>query len=149
VGAKNGITQDEHCLVDKKSAWELKVPIDEIKTKLNLDKDVKDIQPIHFTASLRNEILRVTLSDGSYKDISAQGMRSYLGFSKLKSAAFKVERQSDNFLFTGRGYGHGAGLCQSGTRFMALGGANYKEILAKYFPRAQIVRKTQTVALKP
>lgn len=43
------------------------------------------------------------------------------------------------FLFLGRGWGHGVGLCQNGAYGMALTGATYDAILAHYYTGIQIV----------
>ncbi|MBM3461469.1 MAG: SpoIID/LytB domain-containing protein [Armatimonadetes bacterium] len=40
--------------------------------------------------------------------------------------------------FTGRGWGHGVGLCQWGARGMGAQGFDYREILAHYYPGTQI-----------
>lgn len=41
--------------------------------------------------------------------------------------------------FSGRGHGHGAGLCQHGAEGMARGGASDESILRRYYPGASIV----------
>jgi len=43
------------------------------------------------------------------------------------------------FLFLGRGWGHGVGLCQVGSYGMALAGATYDEILRHYYTGVDIV----------
>jgi stage II sporulation protein D len=43
------------------------------------------------------------------------------------------------FLFLGRGWGHGVGLCQNGAYGMALTGATYDAILTHYYTGVQIV----------
>ena len=40
--------------------------------------------------------------------------------------------------FTGKGYGHGGGMCQDGAKGMAEAGKNYKEILGRYYPSSKI-----------
>ncbi len=42
------------------------------------------------------------------------------------------------FTFTGRGWGHGVGLCQVGAYGMALAGADYRTILKKYYPGIKV-----------
>lgn len=37
------------------------------------------------------------------------------------------------FVFTGKGWGHGVGLCQVGAYGMALAGADYQDILRHYY----------------
>ncbi len=41
-------------------------------------------------------------------------------------------------VFSGKGWGHGVGLCQVGAYGMAVRGAGYREILAHYYPGATI-----------
>jgi len=60
-----------------------------------------------------------------------------LGWSKIPSTWFEVSRQGDRFLFHGRGWGHGVGLCQKGAATMAAAGRTREQILAQYFPGAQ------------
>jgi stage II sporulation protein D len=43
------------------------------------------------------------------------------------------------FLFLGRGWGHGVGLCQNGAYGMALAGKTWVEILRHYYTGADLV----------
>ena len=45
---------------------------------------------------------------------------------------------SDTFIFEGRGWGHGVGLSQWGTKGMAEAGYTYKQILEHYFPGTEV-----------
>lgn len=47
-------------------------------------------------------------------------------------------------LFCGRGFGHGVGLCQFGAAGMARAGADYRTILARYYPGAGLGRAPQS-----
>ncbi len=59
-----------------------------------------------------------------------------LGWNRLPSTWFEVVRQGDRFLFHGRGWGNGVGLCQRGAAAMAAEGRSTEEILNRYFPGA-------------
>ncbi len=63
-----------------------------------------------------------------------------LGWEKLKSTAFEVRREGGDFVFEGRGFGHGVGLCQQGAARMGEAGFDYRRILAQYFPGTQLVK---------
>jgi stage II sporulation protein D len=63
-----------------------------------------------------------------------------LGWTVLKSSRFEVARSGSNFIFRGRGFGHGLGLCQEGAHVMAARGASYQKILEKYFPGTVVKR---------
>jgi len=73
-------------------------------------------------------------------EISAEDFRlavgRALGWSKILSTWFEVSREGDNFLFHGRGSGHGVGLCQAGAAAMSAQGRDSAQIFAQYFPGA-------------
>jgi SpoIID/LytB domain protein len=60
------------------------------------------------------------------------------GLTRLRSTAFDVRSTRGGYLFTGRGFGHGVGLCVIGARHRAQRGTTASEILAFYFPTLQI-----------
>ncbi|HKS09350.1 MAG TPA: SpoIID/LytB domain-containing protein [Pyrinomonadaceae bacterium] len=61
-----------------------------------------------------------------------------LGWNVLKSSRFTISRSGSAFVFHGTGFGHGLGLCQEGAHEMAQRGYNFRQILAKYFPGANV-----------
>ena len=60
------------------------------------------------------------------------------GWQLLKSTAFEVRRTSRGYSFTGRGFGHGVGLCVVGAGHRAAQGATADQILAFYYPGLRI-----------
>ena len=58
----------------------------------------------------------------------------------LRSTAFTLEYTGSSFLFTVTGFGHGVGMSQYGANAMAKSGADYREILAHYYPGTQLVK---------
>ena len=70
--------------------------------------------------------------------VTASGtqLRSALG---LRSACFQYEIDSaGDFHFKVKGWGHGVGMSQAGAVFLAKRGADYREILARYYPGATL-----------
>jgi stage II sporulation protein D len=65
-----------------------------------------------------------------------------LGWNQIPSTWFEVAQQGDSFLFHGRGWGHGVGLCQKGAAAMAAQNRNLAEILAQYFPGSEAADET-------
>ncbi len=65
-------------------------------------------------------------------------------FGGLRSACFIAEWKRDDggFIegaeFTGAGWGHGVGMCQTGAQSMAKAGKSFDQILSHYFPGAKI-----------
>ncbi len=56
----------------------------------------------------------------------------------LKSTWFDARRQGDQYVFDGRGFGHGVGLSQWGAHAMAQQGKSYREILRFYYTGVEI-----------
>lgn len=73
--------------------------------------------------------------------VSGLNIRWALG---LKDTLFDIDREHDEegnvtyFTFSGKGWGHGVGLCQVGAFRMAQAGADYQEILKKYYQGIKI-----------
>ncbi|MCU0457024.1 MAG: SpoIID/LytB domain-containing protein [Bacteroidales bacterium] len=58
----------------------------------------------------------------------------------LRSTFFSVAVKGDSVLFSGRGYGHGVGLCQEGAMTMASRGYDYHQIIGFYYTGVKIIR---------
>jgi len=58
---------------------------------------------------------------------------------KLRSTAFTVDYADGIFTFTVTGFGHGVGMSQYGANVMAADGADYRAILAHYYPGTELV----------
>jgi len=61
-----------------------------------------------------------------------------LGAHVVRSTWFVVRQEANDFVFEGRGSGHGAGLCQAGALQLAKAGRPEAEILAHYYPGTQM-----------
>lgn len=58
---------------------------------------------------------------------------------KLNSAYFSIGTEQGNVVLTGRGFGHGVGLCQEGAMNMARSGASFTDILHHYYADVHLV----------
>jgi stage II sporulation protein D len=56
----------------------------------------------------------------------------------LNSNNFEVIKKGNGFIFKGKGWGHGVGLCQWGALIQSTKGIAYNKILSHYFPGTQI-----------
>ncbi len=102
------------------------------------------------TPSGRARTLRFSVGSAQQgTPVSASSLRfavgRTLGWNTLKSDWYEVATQGDHFIFTGRGVGHGVGLCQTGAAEMARQGKSYREILAFYYPGAPIGQSAQAI----
>jgi stage II sporulation protein D len=71
---------------------------------------------------------------GGTLSVPAEPLRAVLGYSRVPSIFFEPELDGREVVFSGRGLGHGVGLCQWGAREMAGRGHDYRSILAHYYP---------------
>src|SRR5664279_5422587 len=71
-------------------------------------------------------------------------MRSDLN---LRSTFFSLNAKGDSIVLTGKGYGHGVGLCQEGAMMMATKGFKYPEIIRFYYTGVIISDIKNAVAL--
>ena len=78
------------------------------------------------------------LSGGAIRSVNSESFRMTvgraLGWASLKSTWFTMARDGKDFVFDGRGFGHGVGLCQAGAAARAARGDDYRAILDHYFP---------------
>ena len=99
---------------------------------------VEDLVPLERGASGRIKRLLVKGSRRSMVIGKELIIRRWLSESHLKSSAFEIRREGSDFILEGHGWGHGVGLCQIGAAVMGARGYNYKDILAWYYPGAEI-----------
>jgi stage II sporulation protein D len=92
------------------------------------------------SASSRITEVEVSGDDGHAR-LRIPQLRGGLG---LKEHLFAIDRETDSrgrlvaFVFTGRGLGHGVGMCQAGAYRMAKEGYSYTAILQKYYTGIEI-----------
>ena len=141
-GESSGTVVDGACPLNRSGQWRLMLSGEEIAQKLRgqVSKGTKlavvGIQSLTRTGSGRIGRMKLTWSDGSTETLPAHQFRMSLGAERVKSTNFKVAVSEGKFELSGRGFGHGVGLCQWGTRHLASKGKAFDEILRHYYPRA-------------
>jgi len=103
---------------------------------------LKNFSIVEKTTSGRNKTMAASfdLPDGQTQTIRENALRFESEFGKrygwrvFPSDWFDMKQENGTFYFTGRGFGHGVGLCQSGALKLAQLGWNWERILGFYFP---------------
>ena len=125
------------------SRWVVRTTNDELTAGINQQASVgsvTELRPLRYGKSGRLAELEVVGSRGSVV-LTGLAIRRRLG---IRENLFFIDRQlaADGnvtaWVFTGRGWGHGVGLCQVGAYGMAAAGHTYQEILAHYYSGAQV-----------
>ena len=99
---------------------------------------ITDLIPLERGKSGRIWKLKIVGSKKSFTIGKELEIRRALSETHLYSSAFEVEKQGDNFILHGSGWGHGVGLCQIGAAVMGEQGKTYDEILLFYYRNATI-----------
>jgi len=120
------------------SHWQVRISREDLQERINQYYPVGklvDLIPQKRGASKRIVELGIIGQEGQAK---ATGMKIRQVLN-LRDNLFVIDRELDesgrvdHFVFSGRGWGHGVGLCQVGAYRMAQKGIGYEEILKKYY----------------
>jgi stage II sporulation protein D len=106
---------------------------------------IRSIEPA--SANSLGRPTRYTIVDdrGRSMVMSSEDVRMALGFNatakeKPSSGFFTAQVTAQSITLSGRGFGHGVGMCQYCTQGWAKSGQNYRQILSRSFPGAILVR---------
>ncbi|PIS46974.1 MAG: hypothetical protein COT17_05860 [Elusimicrobia bacterium CG08_land_8_20_14_0_20_51_18] len=95
---------------------------------------IKSLKPYSKDKSGRIVRLSFSTDRGSFK-AEMKELRKHFGTYDFKSTFIsRIEKKSNGYLFSGRGWGHGVGMCQEGAKGLAKKRQNYKKILNFYYP---------------
>jgi len=125
-----------------RNKWTYKVKLSYFMKKLKSKNWIKgELEKIKITKrSKSNRVLRLSLISDKTVSISGENLRQVLGYSKLFSTNFKINVKGKYLVVTGKGSGHGVGMCQLGAYGMAKAKKTYKEIIHKYFTKVKIIK---------
>ena len=103
--------------------------------------EIRDLIPLRRGKSGRISSLEIKGTRRSATIGRELAIRRALSDSHLKSSAFDILREGDDFILRGKGWGHGVGLCQIGAAVMASRGYDHRQILEHYYPGTNIERR--------
>jgi stage II sporulation protein D len=123
--------------------WTVRLPLSSITAALRkaqrMQAEIREIAVESRTASGRAQSLALQTSAGPRRLLAVE-LRQLVGYERLPSLLFEVKTDGGVAIFRGKGSGHGVGLCQWGARARAIAGNGYREILAHYYPGAEVRR---------
>jgi len=145
IANQRGVSDDRYSSAYR---WEQRYTRQELETlvsrRLNVGR-LQDVEPTRRGVSGRVVEIKITGSKGAFT-IRGFPIRTALG---IRENLFTMDRtiatdgQVDSFIFSGKGWGHGLGLCQVGAYGMALRGKSYEDILHHYYTGVEIVHRPQ------
>jgi SpoIID/LytB domain protein len=125
---------------DEDVPWTLDLTVDELRSALSRagfgGGPLRSIEIDGVNASGRVERLRVPGMRPN--EISGPAFRDAMGTTRIRSTAFTLKRDGNVVRFSGRGYGHGVGMCVIGAGRRARRGESLEAILAQYYPNLRL-----------
>jgi stage II sporulation protein D len=138
-----------HCTSSKYYEWEMRASLAELGDGLsrNLREAAGGRDPGRLTRieggrtdrAGRLLTLRAT-TDAGVLDLPATQARLAIGPSKLRSLLCRIDTFGSEVVASGRGWGHGAGMCQIGARELADLGRSGADIATFYYQGAHLAR---------
>lgn len=132
-----------YCWYHPVYVWQISLKKEDIRRALaRLGYPVKEIEAITpLTRTKTNRILRLEIRhDESRILMEGKKFRQAMGYELIRSTNFTVKKENGGFTFSGKGWGHGVGLCQWGAKGMADRAFSYEAILQHYYPGARLSR---------
>jgi stage II sporulation protein D len=139
--------KDRYCAARGVLKWESAILVADLDRALRaagltMPVGWREIEIVSRSESGRAQRLKLSGGAGGNAPISASTFRfavdRELGWNKIRSDLYDVRNAGEQVIFSGRGSGHGVGLCQAGAEEMAREGKDYREILSFYYPGTQI-----------
>ena len=132
------------CETSRHYRWKVVLPEDKIAKQLAASGIIVG-HPILRIRALSNvpdqgRSVLVEWKDGRTQ-IPIVDFRRAVGRMHVKSGKFACAPITGAYVFTGRGLGHGTGMCQYGARGLAKLGRTYEEILTYYYKNSRLERR--------
>jgi stage II sporulation protein D len=128
------------------SNWSKEMSVSRVQSKLGRAAagvgTIVDLRVLSRGSSRRVTDLEIVGTNGT-GHVRGGRIRSALG---LREQLFVIDRRVDDdgrltgFIFTGRGWGHGVGMCQVGAYGLAKQGFSFEQILKTYYSGIEITR---------
>ena len=129
--------------------WTLSMPIADLQAALERSGHQGRLKNVGIAKKSKSGRAAFVKVSGMQPDrISGDQLRAAVGYARLRSTAFSVKKKDDQITFTGRGYGHGVGMCVIGAGRRARRGETAAEILKHYY-RPEDVRDRRRPPCSP
>jgi len=133
--------KDPKSLEGKMARWKKTYSVSHVENALNRRRlkirGLKRIEPAIKGPSGRIIKIRIVADSGTKTVRTRTTLRRAL---KLPEILLEIRKENGNFIFDGRGWGHGVGYSQWGSAILGKE-TSYDKILAFYYPTASLIKK--------
>ena len=142
-----GSRADDGAAENAHASWRFEVSRADLLAALNADtrtrvgKTLRDISVTDRDDAGRAVL--VVVSGTREPVVRGEELRAVLsrafGAKAIRSTRFQISRAGARFVFAGKGFGHGVGLCQAGAYARLKAGARPEQVLARYYPGTRLI----------
>lgn len=137
-----GGVSDPYCKPSTHYSWQLIIPardmLNFVQQQGSAALRIKSLKVYKRDRNGRAMSLRFTTDQGALEVLTKDLRKQFGTFDFRSTYITDISLAKNGYRFSGRGWGHGVGMCQDGAKFMAIGGKNYRKILKHYYPGASI-----------
>ncbi|MGV3723751.1 MAG: SpoIID/LytB domain-containing protein [Actinomycetota bacterium] len=159
------------CAINRTHKWSLSLAKDRLIALFGKAEQVVKLAVVELSESGRVRRLQLApemkaagaqMKSAAARLFSGDEWRRVMGLAKVRSLKFEVQETENGVQLSGRGYGHGVGLCQFGANGMGRQGYTYTDIIQHYYTgvtlapapsveaaRALVAQKRMAVRMKP
>jgi stage II sporulation protein D len=141
-----GSVEDLFCQEDPHYRWTLELSYATIRRRCQRAgiriREIRKIEVVRKSPSGRAEMIALKTARGTV-EVPGNRFRLAIGADLLRSTLLvELKAGKKSAVFVGKGWGHGVGLCQWGTRGRAMAGQSHQEILKAYYPGSKLLTPT-------
>jgi SpoIID/LytB domain protein len=132
---------EDYCADSPHHAWQKTYTIDELDSHLSKTSKVGKLASIEFAEYDKSGRVKTVLIKGEKGEYRMPGnkFRDLMGADIIKNTLMTLVVTDDGqYRISGKGYGHGLGLCAFGANGMAKAGFKYADILKHYYTGIEI-----------
>ena len=154
IATGDGAARTACCERTKVATWTATIPAAKVAERLRAwgrssgrpdvaaIESISAVSPARRNAAGRTVAFALTTPKGSVT-VGAEDLRTAINAARDKSTSIRssdctITMARGSMEFSGRGFGHGAGMCQHGAQEMARRGTGWREILARYYPASHV-----------
>jgi stage II sporulation protein D len=128
--------------------WTFDQPVDAVRDALNADErtmvggtfEQMQVVTRDHAGRVSEILLRGTRDVAVRGDVLRDVLARTFGVKSVRSTLFTVMRTHGRIVMSGKGFGHGVGLCQAGALARLQAGATPEQVLAFYYPGTRLRR---------
>ena len=133
-----------YCRNTKEFDWSVTLSKSSVEKRLrSVGIDVSDMKAVlpHRKSTFGGRLTHLTIRHGNgNRTVRINEFRLALGPDIIRSGFLTIENKRDEITFSGKGWGHGVGMCQHGAKAMGDIGYSYEAILSYYYPGTKMKR---------